>query len=246
MQNSTIFFLLTIIGFALFIVGLFIKPIYQRHYKTPADIAGFDLAWQYSLIGFFIAVLPFPIYYIGLEGVMWRICSLVAAGLLFVSVVMVFTKMMSVGARWPLITVFLLVLSLVFIIIEVANVIIWGGSVEYLVGVVWTIGLAIVQYLSVYYYDYLNPPPQSAHKQNIPDAGGYGVRPAISQRVRRNPPADHPDRSPFGNSNRNRHGDGNGGQRKSTYTHPVERARPHGGWTVPHAPVRTDNNTQRR
>lgn len=244
MPNLDIFFFIAVLGFVLFIVGIFLKPLYERHHHKLADTAGFDLCWQLSLMGFFTAIMPIPLYYIGIEQIVWRLSSLIFAVILFISVVAIGTKMMSVGARWPLITLFLLALSLVFIIIEVANMILWGGSEIYLVGVVWIMVLACGQFLSVYTYDYLLNPPKSAEKGQIPNPEPYRRHGAMDERLRSEQRAGHPHRPPDDYPDLHNYRVPYRRQGGAPYSHPVERPRPHSGWTIPNAAVRTDENAR--
>lgn len=244
MPNLDVFFLIAVCSFVLFIVGIFLKPLYERDHTQSADLAGFDLCWQLSLMAFFTAIMPIPLYYIGLEHIVWRISSLMFAVILFIGVVAIGTKMMSVGARSPLMTIFLLVLSLFFIIIELLNMIFWSGSVQYLVGVFWIMGLAGGQYLSVYTYDYLLTPPKRLEKRQIPNPEPYRRHGAMDERLRREQRANHPNRPPDNYANLHDHRVPYRQPERQPYTHPVERTRPHRGWTIPNAVVRSDQNTR--
>lgn len=244
MPNLAILFLIAVYSFVLFIVGVFIKPLYERHHNKAADIAGFDLCWQFSLLGFFAAAMPIPLYYIGIEHILWRICSLIFAVMLFIGVVAVSTKMISVGARWPHITIFLLVLSSIFIIIELINMMFWGGPGEYLVGVIWVMILASGQFLSVYTYDYLLNPPKQVDQRKIPNAEPYRRHGAMDERLRGERRAGHPYRPPNDYPNLHHYRVPYRKPERKPYTHPVERARPHSGWTIPNAIVRSDEDAR--
>lgn len=164
MLNQSEFLILGIVGFVLLLFGLLFKSTFTRIHRPRADIAGYTIGLVFSFFSGVFALIPVPFISLDTQDVVWRGCSLLMAIFLALSVIIIFAQMNHLGARSTVATIFLLVISLIFLTIELANVFVWGAPGEYLAGVLWIMGVAFIQYGVAYEISSKPAPPQVERK----------------------------------------------------------------------------------
>lgn len=197
MPGRDFLFAVMFVGAGFFGFGGLIGLRHRQAQWTLPDAINLRLALEYSLAAVIFALLPFPLYYIfGVKAVIWGLSSFLLALFLMTQTGRVFYHANLLTLRWPLVTILLLVLSVIFLTIEFVNTLRWSSMAGYAWGLLWILGVAGVQFVAFICYE-------------RPVAGGlhpgapvvYGYRGAladrmVTERVRGGlRPAD-PDRTP--------------------------------------------------
>jgi hypothetical protein len=204
--------------------------------------AGLRVSMEFSLMAIALGLLPFPIYYtLGLDSVMWSLLSLIMAALLMIQMGRLFYKANSLRARWPLMAGLILVVSAVFVTIELLNSFRWSALDGYAWGLMFILGVAGVQFVA---FTTLDRRPFSARDDfgNVPIAHHA----AVSERMRRERETHRADRTANPYANLNRDGNPDSQRQPDPNRYPYTRPDHTNGRAIPHAPVRPNQDPRRR
>lgn len=116
-----------------------------------AEKTGIQLALELCLFTTILALLPYPLYYLGDEIFALRISSMAMALFVGVEIGRVYKGTTLFGSNWP--TVLLLALSGIFLTMEFINAIAWNSLGVYIAGLLWIVLLSGIQFIAFVIYD---------------------------------------------------------------------------------------------
>jgi hypothetical protein len=190
MKGSEFFYAVMLIGTGLFGFGGLLALRRREAGWDEATAAGLRLALEFSLCAVILSLLPFVLFYMmDVDHVLWQVVSLFLALFLFAEIGIMAYKAQMLGLRWPVVSIFLLALSVVFLTIEVINTVWWRSLGWYAGGLTWVLGVAGVQFLAVAVYERVSTGTADA-------AVHYGMRRVVAERVRSHSTASRPNGAP--------------------------------------------------
>jgi len=234
MPGELIFYATMLIGFGLFATLSFLKLRGQQYFYNDMLGAGFRIGMEHSLAAIFFSLLPFAMFYLlSIRVVLWDIASLILSVFIALELIRIVMTGYQIKTNWNPITIVLIVASIIILTTVLANAVWWNTLELYILGVLWTVGIALVQLFTLVYFD---PDP-------IPKANTirYYHHADLLKRLWRNRSTDRANRASDNNTNANtnavshserrRYGDGfaftaprqpNG----RTFSHPAIRRNP--------------------
>jgi hypothetical protein len=119
-----------------------------------AEKATLRLSLTFGFFAVVFALLPFALYFVG--GTMaftWRLSSLIMVIYLFGAIWQGMALARRFKTQWPVASISLLVISTIFLTMELINAIWWSSLGAYALGLLWLLTLAGVQFIVFTAYD---------------------------------------------------------------------------------------------
>ena len=113
------------------------------------------LTLELSLFTVVFALLPFPLVYLfsAVELLAWQFASLGIATFLGLEIMRIYYKGQIYRVRWTFSLISLLVLSGIFLTIELLNGLMWASLAVYTWGLLWLLTLSGIQFISFVLYE---------------------------------------------------------------------------------------------
>jgi hypothetical protein len=159
-QHSGVFHTTILLGTAFAgLIGI-IGALRRHTPDCPADRASLRVSLTFCVGAVLFAFVPDPLFEALVpEMIVWRLNSLLLAVFFVYQMVRAGRYARTFGMRFPRTMIFLLVVSGIFVTIELVNSLWWSAPAPYVLGVMWLTVLAGVQFVAFATYDHSRPDP---------------------------------------------------------------------------------------
>ena len=154
MPGELFFYATMMIGFGLFATLSLLKLRGQQYFYDDMLGAGFRIGMEHSLAAIFFSLLPFAMFYLlSVRVVLWDIASLILGIFITFELIRIVITGYQIKANWNPIAILMIMASVIMLIMVLANVVWWNKLEWYILGVLWTVGIALVQLFTLVYFD---------------------------------------------------------------------------------------------
>lgn len=236
MAGTLFFYAIILLSVGIFIGFSYFKLRGQQYFIHDGVAITVRVGSEHSLLALIFAVLPFLMYELLAVRVMtWDVTSLLLGVVMLFAWGRIVWVARTLHIRWHLFNIIIVALYGIIAIITLANAFWWHTLEGYMFGVMWMVGIALVQLFTLVYFD-----PDPIPKTN---SIRYHYHGSLLGRLWRNRRSGRPNRSP--NNHTVAHTNPVDHARRERYTDGFAFTRPpkSNRRSVAHTTLRSNKNT---